>query len=76
MSSTLPTRLLGNGPGLSSGAAIQRAVQHAADAGVAVTFAMADAAELAGYEGVFDTIIETGLLANGAPACVISGGDT
>lgn len=46
----------------SSPAAIRQAVQRADDAGVDVTFAVADATELAGYDGVFDTILETGLL--------------
>lgn len=46
----------------SSPAAIQQAAQRAEAAGVDVTFAVADATELAEYEGAFDTVLETGLM--------------
>lgn len=44
-----------------SPAAIERARTRAAQAGVQVTFGVADATDLAGYEGRFDTVIDSAL---------------
>lgn len=41
--------------------AIERARQRAADAGVKVTFGVADATDLTGYESRFDTVIDSAL---------------
>ncbi len=41
--------------------AIEEARRRAADAGVAVTFAVADATNLTGYDGRFDTVIDSAL---------------
>jgi SAM-dependent methyltransferase len=41
--------------------AVITAERRAADAGVDVTFAVADAAELTGYDGDFDTIVDSGM---------------
>ncbi len=43
-------------------AAIERARQRAADAGATVTFGVADATNLTGYDGRFDTVIDSALL--------------
>ena len=45
-----------------SPAAIDRARARAADAGQQVRFDVADATELAGYDGAFDTVIDSALL--------------
>lgn len=44
-----------------SPAAIDEARRRAADAGVSVTFEVADALNLAGYEGRFDTVVDSAL---------------
>jgi SAM-dependent methyltransferase len=44
-----------------SPAAIEEARRRAADAGVSVTFDVADATNLSGYEGRFDSVIDSGL---------------
>jgi SAM-dependent methyltransferase len=44
-----------------SEAAIEQARQRAADARVDVTFGVADATELAGYDGRFDTVLDSAL---------------
>jgi SAM-dependent methyltransferase len=44
-----------------SPAAIEKARSRAADAGVTVTFAVADATKLTGYDGRFDTVIDSAL---------------
>ncbi|WP_414685332.1 class I SAM-dependent methyltransferase, partial [Mycobacterium sp.] len=44
-----------------SAAAIERARTRAAQAGVQVTFGIADATDLAGYAGRFDTVIDSAL---------------
>jgi SAM-dependent methyltransferase len=44
-----------------SPAAIEEARRRAADAGVTVTFEVADATELSGYEGRFDTVVDSAL---------------
>lgn len=41
--------------------AIERARQRAADAGVTVTFGVSDATDLTGYEGRFDTVVDSAL---------------
>lgn len=45
----------------SSPAAIAQATERARSAGVHANFSVADATELSGYEGAFDTAFETGL---------------
>ena len=45
----------------SSAAAIERAGRNAAEAGVRVTFDVADATNLTGYDGRFDTVVDSGL---------------
>ena len=45
-----------------SAAAIERARQRAVEAGATVTFAVADATRLSGYDGRFDTVIDSALL--------------
>ncbi len=44
-----------------SPAAIERARERAAQAGVAVTFGVADATHLTGYDGRFDTVVDSAL---------------
>ncbi len=44
-----------------SPAAIEKARQRAADAGVSVTFDVADATKLTGYDGRFDTVVDSAL---------------
>ena len=44
-----------------SPAAIEEARRRAADAGVTVTFDVADATDLSGYEGRFDTVVDSAL---------------
>jgi SAM-dependent methyltransferase len=44
-----------------SPAAIEHARKRASEAGVTVTFAVADATNLTGYDGQFDTVIDSGL---------------
>jgi SAM-dependent methyltransferase len=44
-----------------SAAAIERARTRAAQSGVQVTFGIADATDLSGYQGRFDTVIDSGL---------------
>jgi len=44
-----------------SPAAIEQARSRAAQAGVSVTFAVADATNLTGYDGHFDTVVDSGL---------------
>ena len=44
-----------------SPAAIEKARRRAAEAGVTVTFAVADATNLTGYDGQFDTVIDSAL---------------
>jgi SAM-dependent methyltransferase len=44
-----------------SATAIERARRRAAEAGVAVTFGVADATDLTGYDGRFDTVIDSAL---------------
>lgn len=44
-----------------SSAAIERARTRAAEAGVTVSFGVADATNLAGYEGRFDTVVDSAL---------------
>ncbi len=44
-----------------SAAAIERARSRAAEAGVQITFAVADATKLTGYDGRFDTVIDSAL---------------
>lgn len=45
----------------ASAAAIERCRNRAAEAGVTVSFAVADATNLAGYDGRFDTVIDSAL---------------
>jgi SAM-dependent methyltransferase len=45
-----------------SPAAIDQARQRAADAGASVTFGVADATDLTGYDGRFDTVIDSALM--------------
>lgn len=45
-----------------SPAAIERARQRASDAGATVTFGVADATDLTGYDGRFDTVIDSALM--------------
>jgi len=44
-----------------SPAAIEEARRRASEAGVSVTFAVADATKLTGYDGRFDTVIDSAL---------------
>jgi SAM-dependent methyltransferase len=44
-----------------SSAAVEQARGRAADAGVSVTFDVADATELTGYDGRFDTVVDSAL---------------
>jgi SAM-dependent methyltransferase len=44
-----------------SAAAIERARRRAAQAGIAVTFGVADATNLTGYDGRFDTVVDSAL---------------
>jgi len=44
-----------------SAAAIEEARRRASDAGLSVTFAVADATKLTGYEGRFDTVVDSAL---------------
>lgn len=44
-----------------SPAAIEQARSRAAQAGVSVTFDVADATDLAGYDGLFDTVVDSAL---------------
>jgi SAM-dependent methyltransferase len=44
-----------------SAAAIEQARARATDAGVSVTFGVADATNLTGYDGMFDTIVDSAL---------------
>jgi SAM-dependent methyltransferase len=45
-----------------SEAAIEQARQRAADAGAVVTFGVADATDLTGYDGRFDTVVDSALM--------------
>jgi 2-polyprenyl-3-methyl-5-hydroxy-6-metoxy-1,4-benzoquinol methylase len=45
----------------SPAAAIEEARRRASEAGVPVTFAVADATKLTGYDGRFDTVIDSAL---------------
>jgi len=45
----------------ASAAAIERAATRAAQAGVQLTFSVADATDLTGYDGRFDTVIDSAL---------------
>ena len=44
-----------------SAAAVEQARQRAADAGASVTFDVADATKLTGYDGRFDTVVDSAL---------------